>query len=661
MKSDREETGVLPIAQNRTDLSRPAAALFAGPWMLAVLLLLALLPYVGVLRNDFAYAYDDKAQVIDNPCVHNFHHLREVMTKPIWQILGAQPLAAYYRPVATIAFLFCYQLFGPWACGSHLLSLLLNAAVVVLVFVLAERMFGDRFTAFAAAGIFALHPVHTEPVAWISSSMDLEMTLCYLLAFWCFLCIEDQAGGRRFWTQIAMAVSYAGALLSKEPAVTLPVLATIYEHFYRRDRDKTTRAQKVPRYAPLWLVCAAYALVRVLIFGRFAHPPGLHPLSASQALLSALALIGGYFRLLFWPLHLSALYAFQASTGLDWNVIAGGLAVVLSGVAFGFAWKRQRPASFGILWLFITLAPVLDARWMGVYVMADRYAYLPSVGFCFVAGWGCARIWRVASSHGGVWRTAAVATGCLVAALCLVRINTRVLDWQNDVTILSDALRDAPNDYRIHDGLGQAYWIGGDVDNAEREWQQTLRLEPDSIQTLGLLGALYAQRKRFDLAVPLLERSLLLNPKSANAHLDLGAAYAEMGRMDRAEEHFRAAVLLSPVNFSAHNLLGKLYFDSKRFGEAEQQFRQSLQCEPNLAAFDNLGYIYARWGNRDRAEKAFKAALVIKSTDSHAHFNLGLIYASTGRNAQAVEELQAALAADPRNPEILSALEKLGR
>jgi Flp pilus assembly protein TadD len=131
--------------------------------------------------------------------------------------------------------------------------------------------------------------------------------------------------------------------------------------------------------------------------------------------------------------------------------------------------------------------------------------------------------------------------------------------------------------------------------------------------------------------------------------------------MDRAEEHFRAAVLLSPLNFNAHNLLGKLYFDSKRLTEAEPQFRQSLQCEPNLAAYDHLGYIYVQWGDPGRAERAFKAALAMNRTDSHAHCNLGLIYAATGRTAQAREELQLALKADPNNPEILSALEKLRR
>jgi Flp pilus assembly protein TadD len=661
MNSHRDGTEVSSPAAPGAAIPQRAAPFFAGAWPLAILLLLAVLPYVGILRNDFAYAYDDKAQILDNPTVHNFHHLRELLTKPIWQILGAQPLASYYRPVATVEFLLCYQLFGPWACGFHLISLLLNAFVVALVFAIASRVMGDRRAAFAAAVIFALIPVHVEVVAWISAAMDLDLAFFYFLTFWCFLWIEDRAGRRRLYALVAMTTSYALTLLSKEPAVMLPVLATIYEHWYRGDRAETTWGQKLLRYGPLWLVDLGYAIARVRIFGEFARPPGLHPLSLPQVLLSALTLIGEYFALLLFPVRLSALYVFHASTRIDWHVLAGALAMIVTAAAFGVLWKRARPATFAILWFFITLAPVLDARWMGVYVLADRYLYVPSLGFSLVAGWACWALWRAAASRGGPLRTYAVAAACLLAALCVLRISTRVREWQSDVTILSQASAAEPGDYRIHDGLGLAYWIRGDAVHAEREWQATLRLEPNSSQTLEFLGALYAQKKRFDLAVPLLERSILLNPKSANAHLNLGAAYAELGNLDRAEEQFRAAVLLSYLNFNAHNLLGKLYFDSKRFGEAEQQFRLSLQCEPNLAAYDHLGYIYVQWGDRDRAVKAFKAALAMNSADSHAHFNLGLIYAATGRNAQAVEELQAALAADPNNPEILSALEKLRR
>ena len=646
----------------RPDSPQPGAPFLAGAWPLALLLLLATLAYAGILGNDFAYAYDDKAQIIDNPYVHSFGHLREALTTSVWSYKGGYGVSNYYRPIMTIGFLLCYRVFGPLAYGFHLTSLLLHAAVVTMLFLFAERLFRDRGAAFGAAALFALHPIHVEPVAWILTVCDLEMTFFYVLAFWCFLRVGEQRGGQRLWIQAAMAASFVLALCSKEPALTLPWLAAIYEHFYREDRARTTRVEKFLRLGPLWLVFLGYVLIRVRLLGAVAHSTGVHTLTPHEILLSALALMGQYFSKLFWPAHLSAFYVFHPSPRLfEVRVLVGIKALALCAGVFVALWKRARPASFGILWLLVTLGPVLNARWMGAYVFAERYLYLPSVGFCLVVGWAAAAWWRKVARRPAIWRAAALGAACLLAALCVLRIVTRVPDWHDDITLFTPALAAEPNDYRLHDALGQAYWIRGEAEGAEREWRETLRLEPDSVQTLDSLGALYAQEQHFDQALPPLEKALRLNPQDADAHLSLGAAYAETGKLDRAEGQLRAAVLLSPMNFNAHNLLGKLYFDSKRFNEAEQQFRQSLECEPNLAAYDHLGYIYVQWADRDRAEKAFKAALAMKSTDSHAHFNLGLIYAATGRNAQALEELEAALASDPNNPEILSALEKLGR
>jgi len=457
-----------------------------------------------------------------------------------------------------------------------------------------------------------------------------------------------------------MTTSFVVALLSKELAVTIPLLAAIYEHFYRGDRRETSPWQKMLRYGPLWLAFLGYILLRVKLIGSIGHATGMHPVTQMEMLLSALAIVEQYLGLLIWPARLSAFHLFHASTRfLALPVLAGARALVLCGFLFYALWRRARPASFGILWLFVTLTPLLNVRWMSAYVLGERFLYLPSVGFCLVAGWACAALWRSSANRNDVVRAVVVAAACLVTALCVFRIGLRVLDWQDDITLFTQSLATQPNDFRLHDALGAAYWIRGDWERAERGWQETLHLEPDSAEPFNFLGVLYAQQHRNDQAVPLLEKAVQLNPNDAAAHLNLGGAYAEMGKMDRAEKQFRAAVLLFPLDFNAHNLLGKLYFDSKRLPEAEQRFQQSLQCESNLAAYDYLGYIYMQWEDRERAERAFKAALALKSTDSRAHFNSGLIYAATGRNTQAVEELQAALAADLQNAEILAALERL--
>jgi Flp pilus assembly protein TadD/4-amino-4-deoxy-L-arabinose transferase-like glycosyltransferase len=644
------------------EIARRGGPSLTGALPLVILLLFAILPYSSVLRNDFTYAYDDKAQIIDNPYAHSFQHWREVLTSNVWSHKGARGKTNYYRPLMTIGFSLCYWMFGPSAYGFHLASLLLHAAVVLVLFLMAGRLLRDPVAAFLAAGLFALHPVHVESVAWISAVTDIEVTLFCLLTFWCFLRLEGLNSGRQLFMLGAMAASFTLAILSKEQALTLPVLALVYEHFYRADRHQTTPVRKISRYAPLWLLSIGYLYMRVRWLGQVARSTAIHTLTPLQTVLSALALVGEYIGKLLFPVRLYAFYVFHPSTRLlDAGVLAGAGALILGTVSFAILWKRARPATFGFLWLFVTLAPVLNAPWMGAYVLAERYLYLPSVGFCVVAGWAGAAVWAKVAKEPTRERTAVLAIACVIAALCALRIATRLPVWRDDATLLSQAAAVNPQDYRLREGLGLAYWIRGNAEAAEREWRAALHLEPKDAQILYELGVLYAQQRRFDEARSLLESSIEMDPADSDAHLNLGAVYAETGKTDLAEEQFRAAITLTPLNFNSHNVLGKLYFDAGRLREAEQQFRQSLECEPNLAALDFLGYIYQRQRDSGRAEKAFQAALAFNGADSHAHYNLGLIYAATGRTAQAIQELDAARAADPGNPEIQSALEKLRR
>ncbi len=156
------------------------------------------------------------------------------------------------------------------AYGFHLVSLLLHVLIVCLVFVLTERLTGDRVWAFVAGALFALHPIHTESVAWIAAVTDLELTFFYLLTFGLFLALARPGGGVRSACVAAMGATFLLALLSKEQAMTLPALATVYEHFYREDRSETSISQKLARYGVLWLVGAAYVLFRIHFLGALA-------------------------------------------------------------------------------------------------------------------------------------------------------------------------------------------------------------------------------------------------------------------------------------------------------------------------------------------------------------------------------------------------------
>lgn len=642
----------------------------------SVLALAAALPYLNTLLNGFVY--DDMMQVMNNPYIVNFHHLRQIFSTGVWSYVGQQGVSNYYRPMMTLGYLLCYQLFGKIAFGYHLVNLLLHVGVVCVLFGLTLTMFRRWSLAFAAALIFALHPIHTESVAWVAAVTDVELAFFYLLAFWFFVRIARPNGGRSERNFAGMVVCFILALLSKEQALTLPLLATIYEHGFREDRSATNWVQKANRYGALWLLAGAYLLLRIRLLGAIAPVNQMPSLTWPQAFLSAFALIGHYVAKMLWPASLCAFYVFHKSTSLLDPRVLGGVAVVAAAVAaFVVLWRRYRMLAFGLLWFFVTLAPVLNARWMAANVFAERYLYLPSAGFCWLLGWGAIALWqKTARMHGtsyaavenrdlltprrtrsAVW---ALAGGFIaLAILCAARIVTRNRIWNNNVRLYTRTLAQQPAAYQILNNLGTVYWAGGKDQAAEAAWEKALQLHPSNAIVLNNLGLVYDKKRNYEEAEDYFTRAMRLKPAYTDPHLNLGVAYAESGLTQAAELQLRAATALAPLNARAHNELGKLYLHTGRDQRAERQFLESLESDPNVTALNNLGKIYQQHGDSARAGEAFRRVLSLDPYDSVAHFGLGELDVTMGRDLDAEREIRKGLETDPKNAQALAALSKL--
>lgn len=643
--------------QTASAVNHPRAALIAA------LLAAAALPYLNILLNGFVY--DDHTQVTNNPYLQNLHHLRDIFTTTAWSYVGAQGVTNYYRPLMTLGYLACYRAFGPLAYGFHLASLMLHVLAVCLVFVVTERITADRVWAFAAGTVFALHPIHTESVAWIAAVTDVELTVFYLLTFAFFVSLARPGGKTSLGRATAMAAAFILALLSKEQALTLPVLATVYEHFYREDRSRTRRAQKLVRYGPLWLVGAAYMFFRVHFMGALAPVQQMRSLTAKEVVFSAMTLIGEYMGKLLWPARLCAFYVFHRSSSLaDPRVLAGAVALGALSLLF-VVLARSRDAnihfaSFGILWLVVTLAPVLNAHWMAANVFAERYLYLPSVGFCWLVGFGFSALWRRSRAR-VKWRRPLVAGGLVLAAACALRIIARNRDWRDDITLYTRTLAQSPDAYPILNNLGAVYWQDGRLKDAEDVWRRALALSPASAIVLNNLGLAATRQGHYADAVALFDRAIKLKPKYTDPHLNLGTVYRLQGLSGAAEIELRTAATLSPLDISARNELGQLLMDEGRFDEAEEQFRASIRSERSALAYDCLGEIELRRGDAREAESAFRSAVVVDRFDSRAHFDLGKLCAAAGRKDEALNEYRTGLMSDPTNNAALAAIGRLAK
>jgi tetratricopeptide (TPR) repeat protein len=626
--------------------------------LLAFLAAIAAFPYLNTLRNLFVY--DDTFQVVNNPYLQNFHHLKEIFTTPVWSFLGGDYSHNYYRPLMSFGYLLCQQFLGPMPLAFHLVNLVLNLLVVLVLFLVTWRMFNDRTLAFVAAGLFAVHPIHSEPVAWIAAITDIELALFYLLTFWFFLGLSKVRGRRLILGELSMVVSFALALLAKEPAVTLVVLATLYEHSCREDRKETSVQVKLSRYGPLWLLLLVYLIVRTHFVGGLVNRSQFPDMGPDAVIFSALALAGQYVWKLFWPAKLCAFYVFHMSTSpSDPQVIGGAVALMVLAFLFVFFWNRVRLVSFGLLFFFLNLAPVLNAPWMAANVFTERYLYLPSVGFCWVLGWAGTTLWRATTSHSAWWRGIVVVSALAIAALCTLRIIQRNRDWHDDETFYKATLALQPDAYIIHNNLATLYLDRDDLKNAEQELREADKIAPDYPLILNNFGLLNLKLKRYDDALGYLIRSIMKNPNEPQPHLYLALVYDQTGKADYAEKEYRTAINLSPLSQRAHAGLGEFYFDQGRLLEAEGQFQESLRAARTLRGYWGLGLVYWREGRYAEAEHAFQEAEALVPSSARAHIMLGLLYTETKRNREALRELQTGLKSEPRNPQALEALRKL--
>ncbi len=630
----------------------------APAWLITLLLLLAILPYANTLQNGFVY--DDNNEVLTNPFIRSFAYVGDIFSTRILAHLGVRGATNYYRPISIFGFLLCYKLFGLLPYGFHLANLLLHALIVCVLFGLTQRLFHDQWLAFAAAAIFALHPIHTESVAWVSGITDLELAVFYLGTFWFFLASARPQGARTEWAQLGMAGSFVLALLSKEQAVTLPLTAMVYEHFYRGDRASTTWRQKVSRYAALWLLTVVYVLFRVRFFGAFAPVLLTRNVSWYEAILSAAPLAGEYLWKMIWPFHLIAYYPFHKSvTPLDPRVLAGVAALGLCALAFGALWKRAHRVSFGFIWFFINIAPVLNSRWLGPNVFTERYLYLPSVGLCWVAAWGIREIWNRNAARPRVWRVAFGTALGVLAVLAFVRIVIRNRDWRDDATYYRVTLAAVPEAGSLRLNLGAVYWNHMQPDAAELEWKEALKTSPESAPLLNNMGLVYASRKQNDEAIAYFQRAMRQRPNYTDAHLNLGRIYEATGRSSEAELQLQAAVALAPLSVQTRNELGKFYLSAGRLQEALIQFQASVASIPNTEAIDSLGDIAIREGWRYAAEQDYRQAIGLDEFDFRGHFGLAAILAAEGRAAEAADQYRAGLSVDPRDQEAQAALQRL--
>jgi hypothetical protein len=585
----------------------------------AALLLTALvaLAYGNSLRSGFVF--DDLPLIAHDRVLGDLHGLPNLFLRDYWagsrddQEAAVSPRSGLYRPVVIVSYSLNVAGGEPQPWLFHLINTALHALVTCFLYLVALEHGFTPAAALSAAGLFAVHPLHTEAVSAITGRAELLMSLGVLAGLW------FAARGKPWLTCLA----YAFALFSKEQALVLPLLLVISD-WTRSGRNVSIRWWPAAwrRYASYGLVLAGYLVLRGVALGGFSLPPVdslVNPAATAGPAVrvwTAVKVAGMYLWLLIWPAQLSANYSFDsialAHSPLDPTVVLSALIwvsfLVLAWWAYG---RNRRSVLFAVAVMFLTFLPVSNLFFPIGTVMGERLFYLPSAGFCLLVGLA----WESARPAGGVrspkfevrhWRLKhhgaqlkprtsnleprTILARFFFAALCLVlivRTAIRNHDWQDNERLALSMLRVAPRNAMAYALLGYTRKTQDTPETraqAIEAYEAALRIYPDYVRLDPLFASHYAQLLFHDgrhaEAVRTFEAALATHPRWSTVHYNLGLAYAKVGRIPEAEQELRRAQALNPADADTYNVLSHVLLQQGRPREALDAAEQALAYAP---------------------------------------------------------------------------------
>ncbi len=470
-----------------------AASLTAPqPWRAAaaagIAVVAAILAYTPALRNGFVW---------DDPIV--LDQLRAIRS---WRdLIDMPPIIPkfYYRPVVFVSYLIDYSLGGGTPYWFHLSVVSMHALNTALVALLARRLWGNDWTvAGCAALLFAVHPVHTESVAWMAGRSDV--LLCTFLLGTVLLAGRHE----RMWTAAAAGGAFFLALGSKETAIAALVLVPLADYLQ-------VRRLLWLRYVPLLVATAIYFALRHHNIGAFVGGTPT-PAGMADVVRDFLAALGVYSFQTIVPVALSP-YSPHLPAGISY-LAAGVVTLFVGTLAAGWGWSRgSGPLTYLVAWFFLTLAPSLlvIVRRSASALIADRYLYAPSVAACLLVAWALLALTRR-------WKASdlpAMALTAGVAALFILQTRSYTRVWTDNLSFWRAASGRETADALPLRELGIALLERNRLQEAEEKLLAAAALPENSESrgmTLSNLASLYRRQGRIDEAIHTLERAIAVAP-----------------------------------------------------------------------------------------------------------------------------------------------------
>jgi hypothetical protein len=503
--------------------------LFSVALPLSVLIFFVFVVYSNSLWNEFVW--DDYAGIVTNTYVHNFDFLN-FFSKSLTD--GANAPTTFWRPLILVVFSGLWHFFGDLVVPYHLVNILLHSANASLFFLLFLRIFRRRIPAFLAALVFAVHPLNTEAITYISGIGDpLSVFFMLLGANFYARAIQDQKRQKLLFSGTALV--FLLALLSKESALIFPIILLLCGLFIRRENLKTWKDAIVVAQTtlPFFAISAFYVLARKSIFDFSENAPDiLNLFSFHDRFLTFCGVFVSYLQLLFAPLHLHMEWMLPTVKSASEPKTLFGIFLLFGIIILIVTQFKKRPAvSFGFLWFLIALFPNSNLLFGMAAFGAEHWLYFSFSGF-FFALFSLADEFVVKENAKLFF---IVFLSIWVGWLSALTVE-RNRDWQDTITLFTSTLQESPRSYRANMSLGNGYYDIGRYDDAKYYYERTLGLYPNSYSAYARLGTLSLRLNKHDEAIRYYEHSVQIDSVNSPAFYPLLEEYLQNKEYGKAEK-----------------------------------------------------------------------------------------------------------------------------
>ena len=644
-------------------------------WPAIFLLVLTVLVYWPVGRCEFA-GFDDELYITGNLQVQSGLNWSSFL----WALTATN--AANWHPVTWVSHLLDVELFGLNPSGHHVTNLLIHCLNVLLLFLVLREATGDLLKSVLVAGLFSVHPLNVESVAWVAERKTVLSMLFLLMALWMYVKYTRRGTP---WLYVSVIAFFSLSLMSKPMGVTFPFLLLLLDFWPLRritskqdpqgqftdekrpvasaasakmsEKRKTGRRQQASKFEvthaasmvqtgttrgsnwgirqlvilekiPLFILSIASSLVTLKVQRMGGAVESMQAFSISSRTANAIVSYARYVMKMIWPVDLAVFYPHPGRVQpLPLVVLATSILLLISFVALLY-FKRFPFIFVGWFWYLGTLVPMIGLVQVGEQAMADRYAYLPMIGLFILIAWALAKL----SNSITLVRTQLPWLGLVVIIVLSITTRWNLQFWKNGAELFARAAHVTDNNFVAYNGLGKAMADKGEYDQAISNFQKALALKPNyglARRNLAAAehnrGADLARRGRNDEALGSYTRALEIQPDRSEYHYDMGLALSALGRIDEAVSQFKEALVLNPAFAQAYRELGSMLYRQGNADGAIANYLKSAEIRADYQTFYNLGAVLANQGKIEQAKYYFHEALRLKPGDAEIRKTLATL------------------------------------